>query len=298
MHINHEIDDAIQSPSGGALFFELRKPDKSQGTPIGTVVVVHGLGEHQERYVHIAELLLEKGYQVLTYDHKGHGRSTGKRGHIQDFKEYTDDLHAVIKKAQSFHPDIPIFLLGHSMGALVALMYLHNYHNITPVQSVVLIGIPVKPVVEISPVKEILSMICAVVAPKAAFSIGLDSRFLSRNEEVGIAYDNDPLVLKKVTAGWYNAFQRAEAEVMNGLNAIATPALFLHGSDDRIAHPDGSRAVFQKYPSEQKQLHIYEGCYHELLNEDCHPGIVDEIHHWYQQSMEGLSQQPKVKEMV
>jgi alpha-beta hydrolase superfamily lysophospholipase len=275
-------EGSIVTPGGEALYSEFYRP-YPEVPPLGTIVLVHGLGEHLGRYQHVFEDLTAKGYQVLAFDLRGHGRSTGKRGHVRTFLEYAEDLHAVVKQARK--DPYPVFLLAHSMGALIVLQYIMqgSYDSKNPnLQGCVLIGIPIKPTIEASNVKQMSALFLKKLGVVLSFANEVDPRYLSRDERIGQAYQKDVLVTRTVTSTWFAAFLEAIQDVTQNVREVDIPILFLHGGDDRIAHPDGSRVIFQSYPFEQKQLHIYEGCYHELLNEDCHQGILEEIHHWFQ----------------
>lgn len=278
----HIHEQSLQGTGGTALYVERYRP--LSGEPKATLVIVHGLGEHSGRYEHVAKYFVEKGYQVVCYDHQGHGRSSGTRAHVRSFRDYRNDLATVVQWADDAK-HLPVFLLAHSMGALIALDFLGHHSTGKIIRAATLIGIPLKPHVEASPLTQMAGTLLSVVWPTLAFNNDVDPRYLARNEEVGRKYLSDPLVLRKVTAGWFVEFMRAIEQSTRDLQHLETPILFLHGGEDRIAHPDGSRVAFQAYPGEDKQLHIYEGCFHELLNEDDHLGILDEIREWFQRSL-------------
>ena len=273
----HQQEEAVKTRDGLALWVNFFRPDVEIK---GTVVIAHGLAEHHERYQHVIKFFLKHGFGVVAYDMRGHGRSEGARCFVSKFSTFSDDLETVLRAIKD--PERPIFLLGHSMGSLVVMDFLNRNQGKIPIQAVAVVGMPIKPTVEVSNIKKIFAQIFNLTYPHLALSAGIDSRLLSRDERVGKAYDQDPLVCKKVTVGWYQAFTAAVESVPQSLREINVPALFLHGGDDRIAHPDGSRVMFQVYPCPDKQLHIYEGCYHELLNEEGKEQIMGEILGWFE----------------
>lgn len=268
---------AIKTKDGLALWANFFEPS---GASQGVVCIVHGFADHHERYAHVIRFFVNHQFSVLAFDQRGFGRSEGVRSHIDDFSTYVEDLRCAFNAIDV--GSLPLFLLGHSMGALVSLYFLNLNHHKIPIRAAVMIGMPTKPSVEVPFYKLLPGMILNKIMPTFALPTELQSQFYSRNEAVGIAYDNDPLIYHKVTAGWYFSYLRIIETLPKSLSDISVPALFLHGGDDRIAHPDGSRVVFQAYPCPDKQLHIYEGCYHELLNEEGKEQIMGEILGWFE----------------
>ena len=271
------LESSIPSPLGGALFYQwFRFQEEAKGT----LLFVHGLAEHIGRYSHIFKEFNQRGYDVLAYDHRGHGRSSGERGHINDFKDYVIDLKTVVQFAKTLKP--PLFILAHSLGCLISFLYMIEEDHQKQFQAGAFIGFPLKPLLPASPLKKVLALKFGKLIPKMNFGTDINPHFLSRNERIREKYLEDPLILKKVTAGWYLAYLEALEKFPKDLGELLLPALFLHGGDDQITHPDGSRVVFQNYSDTQKQLHIYEGCFHELLNETCYGSICKEIDLWFE----------------
>ncbi len=125
-----EIHEAFVGPSGVAMF--LRRWPAATARPRACLVLAHGMGEHSGRYVHVARYLAERGVSVLAADHYGHGRSGGVTGSVERFDDFLDDLAWVVTRARADHPGLPLVLLGHSMGGLIATAYLIHRQQAAP----------------------------------------------------------------------------------------------------------------------------------------------------------------------
>ncbi|MFF6785389.1 alpha/beta fold hydrolase [Streptomyces sp. NPDC012510] len=219
-------------------------------------VLVHGYGEHIGRYEHVADALVRHGAAVFGPDHMGHGRSAGERVLIEDFEDVVTDAHRVEQMARSAYPGLPVVLIGHSMGGLIAARYAQRYG--AALTCVVLSG----PVIGIwEPLRELLARPELPDAP-------LDPKLLSRDMAVGAAYAADPLV-------WHGPFKRPTLEAFDRtLERISKrgsvgslPLLWLHGDDDRIVPLPGSRTGIEELRGTDWAEHVYPGARHEVFNE-------------------------------
>lgn len=238
---------------------------RPQSDPKAALVLVHGIGEHSARYNHVAHMLLEHGYAVNAIDLRGHGRSGGARGFCRRFDEYIADVDMLLARAVARTPDKPIFIMGHSMGgAIVTLHWLKHQPN---VRGVILTSPALKNNVPIPPVVLASSKLLSVVLPRVP-TVKLDSQYISHDTAVVEAYEADPLVfhkgvLARTGAELLAAFDRIQAQ----MEALTPPLLILHGTDDHLTDPDGSRELYRRSASTDKTLNLYEGFYHELFNE-------------------------------
>ena len=157
------------------------------------MVIAHGLGEHSGRYGNVVERVLPKGFSVWVPDHRGHGQSGGKRGHILNFVQYLTDLRSMIELAKKDIPgEIPCFLLGHSMGGLIALYFAQRYPEL--IDGVVASSPCLGMVIEIPPVKKVLGSFMSYLWPGLIMGNELDATKISHDPDVVKAYENDPLV--------------------------------------------------------------------------------------------------------
>jgi acylglycerol lipase len=236
--------------------------------PKAAVALLHGLAEHSGRYEHVAAELNSAGYSVVAVDIRGHGASPGWPGEVDGLDDWVADAKALLERTRSAAGDRPMFLMGHSLGALIAAAYVIRAGDEG------LAGL-------------ILSSI-AVLAGQALLESmgdpdgqGIPSTALSRDEAVQRAYDEDPLVFAdRVPAESTAAALEAAIEIYAGAAAITLPVLMFHGSADGIADPDGARELLANLGSEDKQLEVYDGLRHETMNEPERDRVLADLVTW------------------
>lgn len=219
------------------------------------VLLAHGLGEHARRYDHVAEALVADGAAVYAPDHYGHGRSAGERALVEDVEVYVDDLHLVAGRAAAAHPGLPVVLIGHSLGGVIATRYAQRYMD--ELAALVLSA----PVIGGNPAFEPL------LAMDPMPEIPLDPAALSRDAAVGEAYAADPLVyhgplLRGTLEGIFNAVQT----IASG-PALALPTLWIHGELDPLAPYGATREAVARLRTDRLAEKQYPGALHEIFNE-------------------------------
>jgi alpha-beta hydrolase superfamily lysophospholipase len=245
------------------------------------LVIAHGLGEHSGRYGNVIKRLLPRDISIWALDHRGHGKSGGQRGHILNFEQYLLDLHLMVELAGKDLPEgRKIFLLGHSMGGLIALYFaLQNPDSIDGViASSPGLGIGVK----VSAVKNILGKAMSFIWPGLSMSNELDATKISHDQEVTGAYQNDPLVHDRVSARWFTEFLAAMETVNQGASKIKVPVLMQVAGDDRLVNAQTSKLFFEKLTVTDKTLYLYDGLYHEVYNEleDSREKVLEDLENW------------------
>jgi lysophospholipase len=244
----------------------------------GVVVLSHGMGEHARRYDHVVARLGELGLAVYAPDHRGHGRSGGKRMYLRRIGEYTDDLHLLFAEVNARHPGQVPFLLGHSMGAMIALAYALDHQD--SLRGLALSATPVVPGSGIGKPAIAAAKVLGRIAPSTPVQ-ALNSAYISKDPAVVAAYDADPLVYHgKVPAGMGGAMLTQMAAFRRSLPTLTLPTLVLHGADDRLVDPAASRLIADTAGSRDLTLHIYDGLQHEVFNEPERDRVLDDLIGW------------------
>lgn len=238
---------------------------KPAGKPRGSVLVVHGVGEHGGRYGHLERALLDAGWAVYIYDHRGHGRSTGRRVHVARFSDYVDDLAQVYEHVKSLAGEGKVFVYAHSMGGLIATTWATVRRP--TLWGLVVAAAPFQLAVRVPFLKVAAAKILSQVIPAFALANEVDPAILSRDPSVGRAYLLDPLVERKATVRWGAEFLTALDVISRRAHELDVPVLLVHGECDQIAAAAGSRAFHARFACADKTVKIYPGCFHELHNE-------------------------------
>jgi alpha-beta hydrolase superfamily lysophospholipase len=242
------------------------------------LVIAHGLGEHSGRYLPFVEYFVARGYGVYALDHEGHGRSEGQRGYIPHLSTFVDTLFDYIGQIKGKHPDKKLFLVGHSMGGVISVNYLLRHQE--TLSGCILSGSALATDEVIgSALKWVLKGLSLLV-PKAQI-IRLEGEAVSRDPQVVHAYLNDPLVFHgKVTARLLTAILSAADHGLAKAAKITLPLLIMHGGDDGLASPKGSRMLYDKVSSTDKTLKIYDNLFHEIFLEPEKMAVFADTEQW------------------
>ena len=274
LKINNE--QGTFTASDGVQLFEQSWFSKTE--PKAIVVIIHGYAEHSTRYAHVAEYFASSGFAVHTFDLRGHGKSDGKNTHVNSFDEYLTDVDTFLSRVRDSHPGKKIFLLGHSMGGAIASLYVITRQP--DLAGLLLSGAAVKISDDISPFLIKISGIIAGILPKLP-TIKLDGTAISRDPQIVEKYDNDPLVYRGgIPARSGAEINRSTIQIQEKMEAIKLPLLVMHGTADRLADPEGSKQLYTRASSEDKTLKLYEGLYHEILNEPEKENVMADIVAW------------------
>lgn len=224
--------------------------------PARLILLAHGYGEHAGRYGHVADALVQRGAAVYAPDHVGHGESDGERVLLADIESVVDDLHSVADIARSDHPDVPLVLVGHSMGGLIATRYAQRHGD--ELAGLVLSG----PAVGLAPV------LAQWLAVPELPDDPIDLAVLSRDPAVGEAYANDPLVWH---GGWkrptLEAFKNACEAVDAGPGFGDLPVLYVHGEADALVPMVLAQPAVQRLAGTDFTERIVPEARHEVFNE-------------------------------
>jgi alpha-beta hydrolase superfamily lysophospholipase len=242
------------------------------------LVIAHGIGEHGSRYAQFANYFTKRDLAVWACDYRGHGKSDGKRGHVDNFDDYLADLGQMIRIAKVHSPGVKTFLLGLSLGGLIAMFYAEKHPG--DLDGMILSGPALREKMKISPVKTFMANTLSRIMPTFSISTGLDPNLLSHDQEVVKKYMEDPLVHKVVTARWGTEYRRAQEETMRSADKLILPCLIIQGGADGIIDPTVATELYRRIKGSDKTLKIYDGFYHESLNEIGKESVLADIDNW------------------
>jgi alpha-beta hydrolase superfamily lysophospholipase len=252
---------SLTTPDGETL---LLRRLRAAGPARAVVVVVHGLGEHAGRYHALAECLHEWGFAVWAHDHHGHGESSGVRGGLPSELRLVDDLARVIDDARRENPGVPLVLLGHSLGGLVAASLVAR--GVRPVDGLVLSSPGLDP--GLNRFQKALLAVLPRVAPNLRVGNGLDADFLSHDRAVVQAYRDDPLTHDRIGSRLARFLACEGATVQQAAARWPVPTLLIYAGDDRLVRPAASRAfAAAASPGGMVEAQCFDALYHEIFNE-------------------------------
>jgi acylglycerol lipase len=267
-------EGALEGVGGLRLYRQAWAPE---GDPRAVVVLVHGLCEHGGRYHHVAGRLVADGYAVHALDHRGHGRSEGPRALIDRMGNAIADLHALVEATASAHSSVPVVMLGHSMGGLVAVCFALAHPQRL---SGLILSAPLAALEAASPATRLAARVLSALTPRLGV-IGIDSALISRDPEVVRAYAADPLVFHgKLPARTVFELERAVRSLPSRVHAITVPTLIMYGSADRLCPPAGSLGLHDCIGAQDRTLKVYDGLYHEIFNEPEQEGVLEDVCTW------------------
>ncbi len=246
--------------------------------PRAVVVLIHGLGEHGGRYVHVAEAFTQAGLAVLNFDLRGHGKTPGPRGHAPSYRVISDDILFFVDEARNRYPGLPVFLYGHSLGgALVlytALQRKPNLAGIIVTSPGLATGTPV------TAGKLALARFMSKVAPTFTLPNGLDRANLSRDPQVAEVYSSDPLVHDRISARLGLELIQNGQWMLDHAPDLTLPTLLMQGSADHLVNPSATRRFAETAPAHLLTFRLWEGEFHELHNETNRAEVIQTMIDW------------------
>lgn len=273
MRIN---DGYIKNNYQGKLYYKTWLPE---GKPKAVIAILHGVGEHLKRYKNFVHLLVPNGYALTAFDQRGHGLSDGKRGHVDHWQVYRDDLKSFLEIVRDAFADSSIFLYGHSMGALVALDYEMHEHP-QGIHGLILSGTPLEPADAAAPAQVFIAKILSGIYPKFTMKVKLPGSSLSRDPLEASAYDEDPLVYRERSARWGTETLNIVAWINNHPEQVSLPVLFIQGEQDPLVRAEGVQRFYNQIKFPDKTIYIYPDTLHEPHNDLCFEQVIADIESW------------------
>ncbi|MBK8987015.1 MAG: alpha/beta hydrolase [Chloroflexi bacterium] len=261
--------------SGGlGLYYQSWQPD---GPTQAVVIIVHGHGEHSGRYKNVVTHLVPQGFALYGLDHRGHGRSPGQRGYVNNMADFRGDVGALVQLTAASHPGLPRFIYGHSLGGLIGLDYIMRQPE--GLRGAI-ISAPAVGSVGVAAILLQVSRVLSRVWPTFGLETGLDVNAISRDPEEVKAYQRDPLVHGKGTARLATEVMDTATWCQGNAHTLRLPLLLIHGTADAITSPADSRRFFDNAASPDKTYIAYDGGYHESHNDIHHQQVVADLSAW------------------
>ena len=240
---------------------------------VKNVLLVHGLAEHVGRYTHVAEWLVQAGYRVTFVELRGHGQSEGRRGHVERWRRYGEDLRAAAATIGA-----PFALVAHSMGGLVSLDTVME-PMAPPLVGLALSNPLVRPAIVAPPIKMKAAKVLSRLWPWLPLKNEIDTNLICRDKAVVRAYEADPLVYGTISPRWGMEMLAASERVMADPSRCKTPLRMMVSDADQICDHKASMSVEQRWGGPH-ELVMYPGLYHELFNEPEKEQVLSELCQW------------------
>ena len=264
---------------GGVTLFE--QGWHADAPPAAVVALVHGYAEHSGRYGDHARRFVDCGYQVCAYDHRGHGRSSGRPAYVHRFEEYVDDLAGFVEELARRHPGRPLFLMGHSMGGAVAALCVLQH---APRLAGLILSSPAV-CLALPSVLQQVALVLGWLLPTLPTTT-LDRSGLSHDAAVVQQAEADPLNFTgRMPARTIAEMIRAGRYIRAHAARLTLPLLILHGTDDPIIAVRGSEELYQQAGSDNKTLSLFDGYLHETFNEPNGRIVLDTVTSWIEEQL-------------
>jgi alpha-beta hydrolase superfamily lysophospholipase len=261
---------------GLRLYYQAWRPPASQRTK-AVLINLHGLGDHSGLYPTLASCFPAHGIALYAYDMRGNGRSPGQRAYVRGWHEYRGDLHAFLDRVRKWEGDVPLFILGNSLGGLVVLDYALHYP--AGLNGVIAAAAPLGEV-GVPPFLMALGRIMSRICPRFSLEVGMDLSGLARDPAVVDTVLADPLFHRRGTARLSTEVTAAIRRVQARAETLSVPLLILHGSADRMVPPEGSRRFFSRLDQPDRELREYPGAYHGLFADIGHEEVLKDVKRW------------------
>ncbi|MEC7242672.1 MAG: alpha/beta hydrolase [Myxococcota bacterium] len=246
----------------------------------GDILLCHGANEYMGRYTHVIEALNRAGYNVHGMDLRGHGHSGGRRGHVQRWVHYSEDMRVV---AQSVGR--PLVILAHSMGGLVTLECMREGINGVEVHALMISNPLLALAFDPPALKAFFAKIVSRITPGLLLDNELNPDHLSHDTAMNEDYVNDPLVTSKLSPRWFTEMNAASERVQSHASSYTTPLLLMQGTADPITSAPKASEFFERYGG-PKTCQAYEGLYHEIFNEVERDTVISAMIDWLNNHME------------
>lgn len=275
----HQRDFELSTWENGKIFAHSWLPDSPDVKDI--IVLIHGLGEHLGRYNHWALKFCNEGFGVYALDMIGHGRSAGKRGHVDSFDENYESVSKLLESVHQKHPNAKIHLYGHSMGGAVVLGSVISRN--LKASTIIVTGPAIAPGFEPPAWKISLAKFLDQILPGLVLGNELDINGISRDPAVVEAYKKDPLVHSKLSVRWFNEWLRCVDMIKRQVIEIKVPVLIMHGAEDKLTSPTAAEQL-SKSMKTNTTFKLWPNGFHEIHNEPDKDDVFQYVVNWIRKS--------------
>jgi alpha-beta hydrolase superfamily lysophospholipase len=265
---------------GLQLYYQCWLPFES---PRAVLAIVHGIGEHGGRYNYVVDRMVPCDIAVCAMDLRGHGQSPGKRGAVDRWDQYVEDVGAFLDAVRKNYPNQPLFLMGHSMGGLICALYLEE--NQDGLAGAVLSS-PLLAQANVPGLLKRAVRIVAKVAPGVGFSATVDPSIISRDPAEVQRFVSDPLIHREATVQLGSELLRVLPLAHKQAGNVTLPLLIYHGDDDQLVPVSGSQRFSSAVASSDRVFRIYPGGYHELHNDLNRDQVLGMLHAWLERHID------------
>jgi acylglycerol lipase len=268
-------EGTFKGSKGHNLYYQCWLPDTN---PKAVLLIVPGLAEHSGRYTNLVNYFVPRAYAVYGLDTQGHGKSEGARCYIDKFQDYVNDVKIFFDIVHQRYGDHKVFLLGHSMGSAIAIVYVVQHQH--DLAGLIMSGATLKPGASVPSILKVVVRVISKLFPKMGVAV-IDASTISQDKAVVDAYVNDPLVYRgKVTARLGAELVKILDRLPSLIPQITLPIIIMYGTEDRLSNPEGSRMLYDLVSSRDKTIKKYEGFYHEIFNEPGHLQVMADLEAW------------------
>jgi alpha-beta hydrolase superfamily lysophospholipase len=267
------FEQKVPAEDGLLLNFYYWEPNEAKAA----IVISHGWSEHAGRYHDVAEWFNQRGYAVYALDHRGHGKSQGKRGHVRRWTDYARDLELLRSTVRHEKQ----FLLGHSMGGMIGILHALEYPE--QFSAMVLSGPASDVSIPVPKFKQILGNTMSSWFPRLTITNDIDPNIVCSDPKVVADYVSDPFTHGKVTARWFSEYMKTVERVKRDAQNISTPLAIWHGEADALVEPWVSEEFFNRLSTPHRKRKIVPDALHEILLEPSWPETTQEMKNWLEQ---------------
>lgn len=271
--VENVAEEFVEGAGGYKIFVRSWLPE---GTAKGVVVLCPGFNSHSGYYGWVGEQLVGAGYAAYAFDFRGRGKSDGDRFYVEKIEDYTDDVDLVVTLAKSRHAGLPVFLLGHSAGGVTSAVYTLDHQ--AELKGFICVSFAFQ-----TPAPDFALAVLkglSHIAPHAHV-VKLKNEYFSRDPELVARMNADPLIENEVQpTQTMAALVRADERLKREFSKFTLPILIIHGTEDKVTKPSGSQHFYDTASSKDKTLKLYEGYYHDVLNDTGKETVMADVLGW------------------